>query len=129
MDHWARIEAAIEGGKADRVPVALWRHFPLDDQDPGKLAAHTVKYQREWDCDLVKFMPSGTYSVEDWGARSVYTPTFNGARTISVPGVRQAEDWPRLQRLDPRPVVHRAILATLTKSRCEKEELPAKCWA
>lgn len=101
MDHWARIEAAIEGRRTDRVPVALWRHFPLDDQDPGRLAELTLQYQRDWDCDLVKFMPSGTYSVEDWGAKSVYEPTFNGARTIVETGVRRAEDWPRLPRLDP----------------------------
>jgi uroporphyrinogen decarboxylase len=101
MDHWTRIEAAIAGAPADRVPVALWRHFPLDDQDPGRLAALTLQYQRAWDCDLVKFMPSGTYGVEDWGAKSVYEPVFNGARTITMPGVRRAEDWLRLPRLDP----------------------------
>ncbi len=102
MDHWQRIEAAIAGEPTDRVPVALWRHFPLDDQDPGKLAALTVRWQRDWDFDLVKFMPSGTYSVEDWGAQSVYEPSFNGARAIVLPGVRRAEDWRRLPRLDPR---------------------------
>ena len=69
MDHWTRIEAAIAGQPTDRVPVALWRHFPVDDQDPAKLAARTLEWQRAWDFDLVKFMPSGTYSVEDWGAK------------------------------------------------------------
>ena len=102
MDHWTRIEAAIAGQAADRVPVALWRHFPVEDQDPGRLAALTLEWQRQWDFDLVKFMPSGTYSVEDWGAQSVYQPAFNGARSISVPGVKRAEDWRRLARLDPR---------------------------
>ena len=63
MDHWQRIEAAIAGTATDRVPVALWRHFPVDDQDPGKLAAHTLDWQRAWDFDLVKFMPSGTYGI------------------------------------------------------------------
>ena len=47
MDHWSRIEAAIA----------------------GKLAALTLEWQRAWDFDLVKFMPSGTCSVEDWGAK------------------------------------------------------------
>lgn len=102
MDHWTRIEAAIAGQPTDRVPVALWRHFPIEDQDPGKLAALSLKWQRDWDFDLVKFMPSGTYSVEDWGATSVYEPTFNGARTIGVPGLQRAEAWRRLPRLDPR---------------------------
>jgi uroporphyrinogen decarboxylase len=102
MDHWGRINAAIEGGTADRVPVALWRHFPIDDQDPGRLAERTLEWQRAWDFDLVKFMPSGTYGVEDWGAKSVYDPSFNGARKVAVPGVRHADEWHRLPRLDPR---------------------------
>lgn len=102
MDHWSRIHAAIEGGKADRVPVALWRHFPVEDQDPGKLVARTLEWQRAWNFDLVKFMPSGTFSVEDWGAKSVYEPSFNGARKVAVPGVQQAGEWRRLPRLDPR---------------------------
>ena len=102
MDHWSRIEAAIAGQPTDRVPVALWRHFPIEDQDAGKLAALTLQWQRAWDYDLVKFMPSGTYSVEDWGAKSVYEPNFNGARMIAVPGVRQAADWRKLPRLDPK---------------------------
>lgn len=102
MDHWTRIEAAIAGHQTDRVPVSLWRHFPLDDQDPGRLAALTMEWQRAWDFDLVKFMPSGTYSVEDWGAKSVFEGAANGARAISDPGVKRAEDWRRLPRLDPR---------------------------
>ena len=101
MDHWQRTEAAVAGEKTDRVPVALWRHFPIDDQDPGRLAALTLEWQRAWDFDLVKFMPSGTYSVEDWGAQSVYEGAANGARAISAPGVRSPEDWRRLPRLDP----------------------------
>ncbi len=102
MDHWTRIEAAIAGQPVDHVPVALWRHFPVDDQDPGRLAALTVQWQREWDFDLVKFMPSGTYSVEDWGAKSVYEGAANGARAVAVPGLKRAEDWRRLPRLDPK---------------------------
>lgn len=100
MDHWARIEAAVAGRPVDRVPVALWRHFPHDDQDAGKLAARTLEWQRAWDFDLVKFMPSGTYGVEDWGAKTAFEGAENGARVVTEPGVRRAEDWPRLARLD-----------------------------
>jgi uroporphyrinogen decarboxylase len=102
MDHWQRIAAAIEGQPVDRVPVSLWRHFPDDDQDAGKLAAHMVRWQREWDFDLVKFMPSGTYGVEDWGAITEFRGAANGARDVVRPGLARAEDWPKLARLDPR---------------------------
>jgi uroporphyrinogen decarboxylase len=101
MDHWARIEAAVAGRAVDRIPVALWRHFPHDDQDAGKLAARTLEWQRAWDFDLVKFMPSGTYGVEDWGAKSAYEGAPNGARAITDTGLKRAEEWPRLARLDP----------------------------
>jgi uroporphyrinogen decarboxylase len=82
------------------VPVALWKHFPNDDQDAGKLAARTLEWQRAWDFDLVKFMPSGTYGVEDWGAKTAFEGATNGARVVTGPGVRRAEDWPRLRKLD-----------------------------
>lgn len=101
MNHFERIDAAISGAKPDRIPVALWKHFPVEDQDPGKLAALTVAWQRKYDFDLVKFMPSGTYSVEDWGAKSAFEGADNGARAVVVPGVRGPEDWCKLKRLDP----------------------------
>lgn len=112
MDHWTRIEAAIAGQPADRVPVALWRHFPADDQDPAKLAARTLEWQRAWDFDLVKFMPSGTYSVEDWGAKSVFEGAANGARAIREPGVKRAGEWRRLPRLDP----HKGVLGAQNRA-------------
>src|SRR5215470_16166563 len=101
MDHWARIEAAVAGRAVDRAPVALWKHFPHDDQEAGKLAARTIEWQRAWDFDLVKFMPSGTYGVEDWGAKSVFDGAANGARVVTEPGVKRPEDWRGLAHLNP----------------------------
>jgi len=118
MDHWQRIEAAIAGTATDRVPVALWRHFPVDDQDPGKLAAHTLAYQRAWDFDLVKFMPSGTYGIEDWGAKTAFEGLENGARVVTQVGLQAPEDWRRLAKLDVRKGVYgaqNAALATAAK--------------
>jgi uroporphyrinogen decarboxylase len=116
MDHWARIEAAVAGRAAGKVPVALWKHFPGDDQDAGKLAARTLEWQRAWDFDLVKFMPSGTYCVEDWGARTVFDGAANGARVVTEPGVTRAEEWPRLARLDPAKGVLGAQNAALAQA-------------
>jgi len=118
MDHWQRIEAAIAGTETDRVPVALWRHFPVDDQDPGKLAAHTLAYQRAWDFDLVKFMPSGTYGIEDWGAKTAFEGAENGARVVKQVGLQEPGDWLRLAKLDVRKGVYgaqNAALATAAK--------------
>ena len=37
--HRTRLETCLSGVQPDRTPVALWRHFPVDDQTPAGLAA------------------------------------------------------------------------------------------
>jgi uroporphyrinogen decarboxylase len=102
MNHWQRIEAAIAGEATDVVPVALWRHFPGDDLDPDRLAAHMLAWQRRWDFDLVKFMPPGTYGVVDWGAGTEYRGNAIGTREVVAPAVERTEDWARIGPLDHR---------------------------
>lgn len=119
MDHWQRIEAAIAGESVDRPPVSLWRHFPVDDLEPDKLAGHMVAWQRRWDFDVVKFMPPGTYSVEDWGAVSVYDGQPNGARRVARPRVTRVEDWLAIGDVDVRTGSYgrqNAALATTAKA-------------
>lgn len=101
MNHFERIDATLAGRPVDRIPIALWRHWPVVDQDAGHLAEATVRWQREFDFDLVKFMPTGTYGIEDWGARTIYQPTRNGTRTVTRFGVTAADQWPALPVLDP----------------------------
>ena len=66
-----RLKAAIAGQKADRPPVALWRHFPVDDQDPALLAAATAAFQQTYDFDLVKVTPASSFCLRDWGAQDL----------------------------------------------------------
>jgi uroporphyrinogen decarboxylase len=91
----------MNGMEVDRTPVSLWRHHPVLDRDPMNLADAMIRWQREYEFDLVKFMPSGTYSVEDWGAVSEYQHSSNGTRTIVVPGVTSTDQWGKLKRLSP----------------------------
>ena len=100
MDHWERMRAAVKGEEVDHVPVSLWRHWPVDDETPDGLTAVTLNWQKEYDFDLVKFMPTGTYGIEDWGAETVYIPNHSGTRTVTAFGVTNAEQWPQLEALD-----------------------------
>ena len=100
MTHWERIEAALKGDAVDRPPVSLWRHWPGEDDTAEGLAAATVRWQGAYDFDLVKFMPTGTFSVEDWGAVTTYTHNLVGTRTITAHGLTAEKDWPRLEALD-----------------------------
>lgn len=60
-----RLQGAIDGKVVDHPPVALWRHFPGDDQDPDELAASIIAFQRQYDFDFVKVTPDGSYSIRD----------------------------------------------------------------
>jgi uroporphyrinogen decarboxylase len=100
MSHWERIQAALEGAEVDRTPVSLWRHFPGDDSTAAGLAKAMIEWQRTYDFDFVKFMPTGMYGVHDWGAVTEYAPGFGGSRQLVKPGVTDPEQWPKLEKLD-----------------------------
>lgn len=100
MTHWERVRAAMKGEETDRVPISLWRYFPVEDQTSEGLAAATLRWQSEYDFDLVKITPKGTFTIEDWGAESTYTPNDIGGRKVVQPGVTSENQWPMLEVLD-----------------------------
>jgi uroporphyrinogen decarboxylase len=103
MNKRERLEAAIIGDAAvDRVPVALWRHFPVDDQYPDQLAAATVEFQNLYDFDFVKVTPSSSFCIRDWGARDEWRGSPEGTREYTQRVIARADDWTRLKPLDPR---------------------------
>lgn len=101
MNHWERVRAAMKGEEVDRVPCSLWRHWPQADLTAEGLAEAMVDWQRTHDFDLVKFMPTGTYGVHDWGAETYYAPGVRGNRLVSKFGLTETDQWPELRKLDP----------------------------
>jgi len=99
--HRQRLETCLSGQKPDRVPVALWRHFPVDDQAPETLARATLAFQQEFDFDLVKVSPASSFCIKDWGAIDEWRGASEGTRDYAEPVIRQADDWLRLPVLDP----------------------------
>ena len=67
ISHRQRLENVLSGEPPDRVPVSLWRHFPVDDQTPEGLAAATASFQRRYDFDFIKVTPSSSFCLKDWG--------------------------------------------------------------
>lgn len=100
MTHRERIEAALRGERPDHVPVALWRHFPGDDQAAEKLARAHIAHYNAYDFDLLKVTPASGYYGDDWGLRAGYKPNREGVRTYSERPIKNAGDWARLRRLD-----------------------------
>ncbi len=101
MTHRERLQACIKGERTDHPPVALWRHFPVDDQSPDALAAAHVAYQRMYDFDLVKVTPASSFCLKDWGADDVWRGSTEGTRDYVKHVISSPEDWEKLPVLDP----------------------------
>jgi uroporphyrinogen decarboxylase len=82
-------------------PVALWRHFPVDDQTPEHLAAAITNYQTMFDFDLVKVTPASSFCLRDWGIRDEWKGDAEGTRAYTEPIIHKSEDWLNLPVLNP----------------------------
>lgn len=102
LTHRARLETCLSGEEPDRVPVALWRHFPVDDQDPFTLAAAVSNFQHSYDFDFVKVTPASSYAVKDWGVADQWTGNPEGTRDYLEAVIKRFDDWRSLKKLDPR---------------------------
>jgi len=96
-----RLTAAIQGRQVDRMPVALWRHWPVDDQQPADLAWATISFQKRYDFDFVKVTPASSFCVRDWGASDEWHGHYHGTRDYGPRVVSDIEDWYLLKPLDP----------------------------
>ncbi len=96
-----RLEKTIAGEAADRIPVALWRHWPGDDQRAPDFARAVLDFQKQWDFDVVKVTPANTYSLLDYGLQDVWKGNLDGTREITRPVVERSIDWTELRKLDP----------------------------
>ena len=96
-----RLEATILGEAADRTPVALWRHFPGDDQRPEDLAAATVAFQHRYDFDFVKVTPASSFCLRNWGAQDLWMGNTEGTRDYIHYPIQSPEDWHSLRPADP----------------------------
>ncbi len=104
-----RLQACIKNDPAlDRPPVALWRHFPMDDQSPETLAAATVDFQSHYDFDLVKVTPASSFAIKDWGAEDTWEGSTEGTRRYTHHVVQEPQDWEHLSVLDLVKATHLA---------------------
>ena len=101
ITHKERIQACLNGEILDRTPVALWRHFPVDDQDPRMLADATLHFQQTYDFDLVKITPASSFCVKDWGVEDQWLGHTEGTREYTKRVITSPRDWETLPALEP----------------------------
>ncbi|MGB9723189.1 MAG: uroporphyrinogen decarboxylase family protein [Chloroflexia bacterium] len=125
MSRRERLEATIAGEAVDRPAVALWRHFPGDDQRAEELARSTLDFQRAYDWDFIKCMPASNYCLLDWGAESRYLGHEEGVRTWGRRVIQCPEDWRRLPVLDVRKgMLGESLRALALIGRAVGEKVP-----
>lgn len=107
-----RLEATVQGRPVDRPAVALWRHWPGDDQRAEQLARATLDFQRTFDFDFIKFMPSSNYCIAGWGAESRWEGNLEGTREWGPRAVQRPADWAQLRVLDP----HSGLLGEMRRA-------------
>lgn len=96
-----RLLAAIARQPVDRVPYALWRHFPSVDRSAAGLAQATLRFHEHYGSDFLKITPRAGYAVEAWGCVEDERVLDTGHRPCASCAVRSAEDWKRIRALDP----------------------------
>ncbi len=102
LTHRERLQACLANDAAlDRPPVALWRHFPVDDQDPVTLSAASLDFQSHYDFDFVKVTPASSFSIRDWGAEDAWEGHSEGTRRYTKRVIDNPQDWERLAELSP----------------------------
>jgi uroporphyrinogen decarboxylase len=113
--HRERVQACLRGESTDQPPVALWRHFPVDDQTPDALAAAHVAFQRAYDFDVLKVTPASSFCLKDWGVDDVWEGNTEGTRRYTKTVIREPRGWEHLPVLDPDAPHLAAQIACLRK--------------
>ena len=121
-----RLEATVAGQPVDRLAVALWRHWPSDDQRAEDFARCVLDFQRAFDFDLIKVTAASEYCVADWGAESRWVGNEEGTREWGRRVMQRPEDWTRLKVLDARKgMLNEMVMALrIIGQEAQKEGVP-----
>ena len=99
MTKFERIRSAIRREPVDRIPYALWRHFPDVDRSPAGLAQATLRFHQRYGSDFIKLTPASGLAVEDWGCVESDHVMPDGHRPCASHAVNTAADWARIRPL------------------------------
>lgn len=96
-----RIRATLAGDAVDRVPFSFWHHFPEIDRTVQGLVNETVAFHQRFDVDLIKLMPTGMYSILDYGATIELSPGDGGTTQIKTSPIQTSQDWGKVSPASP----------------------------
>jgi len=91
----------FSGLNDERILFSFWRHFPLIDLDPDKLAKAHIDYYNRFNFDLMKISLHGRYPCVDFGCQIAdeYDPVSGSTRCVK-PVITKIEDWENIEQVD-----------------------------
>lgn len=95
-----RLKLTLEGGHADRPPIAAWQHQIHAETNPEEFIRETVRYQKRYDWDILKVNPRAVVFTEAWGNRYDYS-NYIGLGPACVKAVLcRTEDLYKIRHID-----------------------------
>lgn len=100
MDKFDQIKKVFKAESTEKVPYAIWKHFPEYDKSPeGLLKAH-MNFQNKYDSDILKISISGRAFSSDFGAElGSYNPNSGSRICVKYPIVK-LKDWENIKKID-----------------------------
>lgn len=128
--------AAVHRKVPDRVPWALWGHFPAvpflryyswekANRDGAESAKAHVALLNELDykMDLLKVTPFYKFMACHWGSRFRFVNNDESVETVEVV-VKKTDDWGKLWVLDPKKELRENLRAVVILSREVGRRMP-----
>ncbi|MFX1501438.1 MAG: uroporphyrinogen decarboxylase family protein [Promethearchaeota archaeon] len=100
MDKFELIKKAFKAEPTEKVPYAIWKHFPEFDKTPDGLLKAQMNFQKKFDSDIMKISISGRAFASDFGAELGGYDPVSGSRICVKYPIEKLEDWGTLKDID-----------------------------
>ena len=100
MDKFDIIRKAFKAEPTERVPFAIWKHFPEFDKSPEGLLKAQMDFQNKFDSDIMKISISGRSFASDFGAKlGGYDPDSGSRICVKYP-IEKIDDWENIKTIN-----------------------------
>jgi len=100
MDKFDLVKQVLKTEQTERVPYAIWKHFPEFDKSPEGLLKAQMDFQNKFDSDIMKISISGRAFASDFGAElGGYDPDSGSRISVKYP-IETLEDWWNVKKID-----------------------------
>ncbi|MFX1281503.1 MAG: uroporphyrinogen decarboxylase family protein [Promethearchaeota archaeon] len=100
MDKFELIKKAFKVEPTERIPYAIWKHFPEFDKTPEGLLKAQMDFQKKFDSDIIKISVSGRAFASDFGAELGGYDPVSGSRICTKYPIDKIEDWEKIKYIE-----------------------------